>query len=264
MIETVQSGIKETISSIIARIQDISEMQGPLSNVLMLPLRAPWPVKQLGTRPLRACVVQTVLPVPDDYLPGDLTFSRNEMRRQHRNHLSAALAAVERMLELRETHMGRDHRLDWLILPELSVHPHDVKTHLLPFARAHKTIILAGLTYEEVLPGQPLINSAIWIIPTRSKTHGLQMVIRRQGKQNLAPVEQHFNDVTVRLRGFRPCQWLVGYEWSCSGQSYCLPPEDRPLWLTASICYDATDLSLAADLRNLSDIFAMTYSPYQR
>jgi hypothetical protein len=32
---------------------------------------------------------------------------------------------------------------------------------------------------------------------------------------------------------------------------------DSPLWLTASICYDATDISLAADLRNQSDVFAI-------
>ena len=31
----------------------------------------------------------------------------------------------------------------------------------------------------------------------------------------------------------------------------------NPLWLTASICYDATDLSLAADLREHSDVFAI-------
>ena len=29
------------------------------------------------------------------------------------------------------------------------------------------------------------------------------------------------------------------------------------MWLTASVCYDATDLSMAADLRNQSDVFAI-------
>ena len=52
------------------------------------------------------------------------------------------------------------------------------------------------------------------------------------------------------MAGFRPCQWLVGYNWSSDANS-------RPLWLTASICYDATDLSLVADLRNCSDVFAI-------
>jgi len=94
------------------------------------------------------------------------------VRKKHRNHLSAALAAVERMLDLRETHHPRDGRLDWLILPELAVHPQDVRTHLIPFARSHKTIILAGLTYETLFTGQPAVNSALWIIPVWSSTHG--------------------------------------------------------------------------------------------
>jgi hypothetical protein len=42
----------------------------------------------------------------------------------------------------------------------------------------------------------------------------------------------------------------VGYDWSNRDV-------DRPLWLTASICYDATDLALAADLRHRSDVFAI-------
>lgn len=53
-----------------------------------------------------------------------------------------------------------------------------------------------------------------------------------------------------QIHGFRPCQWLVGYHWSTSS-------DDDPLWLTGSICYDATDIGLAADLRNRSDIFVI-------
>ena len=57
------------------------------------------------------------------------------------------------MLDLRNTHKAcGEPVLDWLILPELAVHPSDVWTHLVPFARAYKTLILAGLTYEELLP----------------------------------------------------------------------------------------------------------------
>jgi len=194
--------------------------------------------------------MQTVIPTPADFTPADLTVSSPAIRRRHRNHLSAALAAIERMLDLRETHKGRDGRLDWLILPELSVHPRDIRTHLVPFARAYKTIILAGLTYEALFPDKPLVNSAVWIIPTWSAAHGLQVSIRRQGKLHLAPDEERFNIAGAAVQGFRPCQWLVGYEWS--GRQ-----EDRPLWLTASVCYDATDLRLVADLCHRSDVFAI-------
>ena len=52
------------------------------------------------------------------------------------------------------------------------------------------------------------------------------------------------------LQGFRPCQWLIGYPWSSADGT-------RPVWLTAAVCYDATDLGLAADLREVSDILAI-------
>jgi hypothetical protein len=221
------------------------------SNLLLLPLNAPRFLDDQCPRPLRACVIQTVVPTPTDFKAAGLLANDPILRKRHRNHLSAALAAVERMLDLRETHTGRDGRLDWLILPELSVHPQDVQSHLIPFARAHKTVILAGLTYERLFPGEPLINSAIWIIPTWSAAHGVQMLVRRQGKKHLAFEEESHNTPTnIQIQGFRPCQWLVGYEWS-------KVEGDSPLWLTASICYDATDISLAADLRNQSDVFAI-------
>ncbi len=250
MVEWVRDGIGATRANIERRFHELSEKRGLSSNVFMLPLIAPRPTKFSESRPLRACVVQTVIPTPDDFTPTDLTLSNPKIRRRHRNHLSTALAAIERMLDLRETHKGREGRLDWLILPELSVHPRDVRTHLIPFARAHKTIILAGLTYEELLVGQPLVNSALWVIPERSAAHGLQVLTRRQGKKHLSPDEEKFNTGGVVVQGFRPCQWLVGYDWSSR-------LGDQPLWLTASICYDATDLSLAADLRRHSDVFAI-------
>lgn len=154
------------------------------------------------------------------------------------------------MLDLRETHKPASKRLDWLILPELSVHPDDVATHLVPFARAFKTAILVGMAYEQVVPGEPLINSALWIIPRMVQGMGLQTVIRRQGKQHLSPMEQKYVKPVELITGFRPCQWLVEYEWSNN-------PAKDALWLTASICYDATDLKLASDLRDRSDVFAI-------
>ena len=208
------------------------------------------PTETTPNRPLLACIVQTAIPRAEDFGVGDLTLSDPAIRRRHRNHLSAALAAVERMLTLRESHTGSETRLDWLILPELAVYPRDVHTHLIPFARTHRTIVLAGLSYERLQFHQTLVNSALWIIPEWSDDDGLQMTIRRQGKCHLAPDELKLNDGSTRIEGFRPCQWLVGYPWS-SGTL------DRPMWLTASVCYDATDLSMAADLRNQSDVFAI-------
>ena len=247
----VEQGIKEARTQIGQRIVDLEHCRGSATRALILPLPAKRPTATNTKRPLRACVVQTAIPAAEDFQRTDLALNESAIRRRHRNHLSAALAAVERMLALRETHKGSVGRLDWLILPELAVHPNDVRTHLVPFARAHRAMILAGLTYQELLEGKPLVNSALWVIPEWSDAYGLQIRTRRQGKAHLAPNEQAFNgggaDV---LQGFRACQWLIGYPWSD-------PEVGRPAWLTAAVCYDATDLGLAADLKYVSDVLAI-------
>jgi hypothetical protein len=239
---------QSTRAAIEARLDDLRGLQG--ASVAVLPLRLPRLFGAHNTRPLRACVVQTVFPSDIDFTVGDLEMSSPEHRTRHRRHLSAALAAVRSALALRETHKGMDGRLDWLIFPELAVHPDDIKTHLVPFARAHKTVILAGLTYEELFAGQPLVNSAAWVLPTQDAHRGLQVLVRRQGKRHLAPLEQTLNQPVELIQSFRPCQWLIGYDWS-------IDPNDEPLWLTGAICFDATDIHLAADMKNASDVFVV-------
>ena len=247
----VGQGIEEARTQIGQRITDLEERRGSATRTLILPLLAKRPAAANGKRPLRACVVQTAIPAANDFQLTDLKLDDPAIRRKHRNHLSAALAAVQRTLALRETHKGNEGRLDWLILPELAVHPKDVLTHLVPFARAHRAMILTGLTYQELLAGQPLVNSALWVIPEWSDAYGLQIRTRRQGKAHLAPNEQAFNGGGAQvLQGFRRCQWLIGYPWSSAVGT-------RPVWLTAAVCYDATDLGLAADLRDVSDVLAI-------
>lgn len=243
----MELGIAEVQSRLDKRITELDKMFGMMSGVSMLPLSAPWINARAATRPLRICVLQTVIPGTEDFRR-DLRSSLLATRRQHRRHLSAALAAVERMLDLRETHKGSDGRLDLLILPELSVHPRDVNTHLIPFVRAHRAIVLAGITYEELFPDQPLINSALWLIPVQSSELGFEVIRRRQGKWHLAPDETSLNSPVPQVQSFRPCQWLVKYDWDGKDGA-------RPLLLTASICYDATDMRLTADLRDWSDVF---------
>jgi len=247
----IEEGIEEASKRIDQRIADLQQRRGSATGALILPLSAKPPTATNAKRSLRACVVQTAVPSAQDFKPTDLALNEASIRRRHRNHLSAALAAVERMLALRETHMGGEGRLDWLILPELAVHPNDVFTHLVPFARVHRSLILTGLTYEEILAGKPLVNSAYWVIPEWSNAYGLQIKTRRQGKAYLAPEEQAFNGGGVdNLQGFRPCQWLIGYPWYDANRS-------KPVWLTAAVCYDATDVGLASDLRDESDILAI-------
>ena len=245
----VNEGIDKAKSSISARICKLENRRGKSSNTLMLNLNAGWPTEKLKMRPLRGCVIQTVLPSEADFQL-DPTVSQREIRKKHRRHISAALATVKRMLALRGTYGDGGRELDWLILPELSVHPQDVKTHLVQFAQQHKTLILAGLTYQKDPPTGQLTNSAIWVIPEWTEEHGLQPKIRLQGKLHLGPDARVLQEQNSLLSGIRPCQWLVEYPWSEDS-------DQDLLRLTASICYDATDLGLMADLKGLSDILAI-------
>ena len=246
----IDLGIVKVIEKFSNRISKLQTYFGKSTGTLLLPMVIKRPTAEVDTRPLRACVVQTVVPTPKDFSKSDLTLDKIGIRKKHRNHLSSALVAVKKMLALRKTHTNTEGQLDWLILPELAVHPNDVCTHLYPFARAYKTMILVGLTFDRMLVGQPLVNSALWIIPEWSGAYGLQIKTLRQGKAHLSRDEQKLNQSSTLIRGFRPCQWLVGYPWSSKS-------DKRPVWLTASVCYDATDLRLAADLRDWSDVFAI-------
>jgi hypothetical protein len=249
--------LEVAIAKVDAALTKAKSSIGESTGMLMLQVDAP----MLGTgddeRPLRGCVVQSIMPEtldlvpdPEDLSSADLEIRNPITRKKHRRHLSASLAAIRKMLELRQTHKPENKSLDWVIFPELSVHPDDVDTILVPFVRKYKAAILVGLGYERVLTGQPLVNSALWIIPKMVPGKGLQVVIRRQGKEHLSPLETPFNVPVQRVAGFRPCQWLIGYEWSRNR-------ENDPLWLSAAVCYDATDLKLASDLRTRSDVFAI-------
>ena len=241
----VTGGIVEARQKICDRIKKLEKMRDTSTRTLLLPMHITWPIRTDLNRTLRICVAQTVIPNDQHFSnTNDITFSAPNDRQKHRKHLSATLAAIERMLVLRSTHQENDGKLDWLILPELAVHPEDVRTHLFQFARRHRTLILTGLTYEKVI-NEKFVNSALWVIPSFSEEYGLQIQTRRQGKFNLAPEEK---DLSPDLIGFPRYQWLL----------HCAQSEsEKPLRLTTSICYDATDLAMVAKLRNESDVFAI-------
>ena len=103
----VEQGIEEARTQIGQRIADLEQRRGSATRTLILPLLAKRPTATNTKRPLRACVVQTVIPAAHDFQHTDLGLNESAIRRRHRNHLSAALAAVERTLALRETHKRR-------------------------------------------------------------------------------------------------------------------------------------------------------------
>ena len=243
----IEQGIDHTAAAIQERINEILNLQGRGRSELLLKVAVnpSEPIKQ--NRSLRAAVVQTVLPEQHWFKPGNeaLTLANRKLLRRH---LTAALASVRSTLSLRRTHSNGGGELDLLILPELSVHTDDLEV-LKRFAITHQTIILAGLVYHEARAGDglPLVNSAVWLLPERTGLGGHNVRVVQQGKRYLAPAEK---EKRLNVRSFRTGQWLIGYPWSREHN-------ESLLWLTASVCYDATDFALAADLKGRTDVYVI-------
>ena len=239
-----------------ARVKKLVSTVGKATGLLMLPVtpRSTWNKRTLSTKPLRLCIAQLAVPqcrngrLTEAYGRHDPEFNDPDTRHLYRRHLTAMLAGVDQLLRVRATDRD-DAGLDLLLLPELAVHPDDVRSRLLPFVRKHRCWAFTGLTYHRCHELGPLVNSGLWIIPECSPSDGVRYRLYEQGKQHLAPEEAAvFSEL---VQGHRPCQWLLRWRWSSS-------TVNRPLILTGSICYDATDLALASDLKNRSDIFAIS------
>lgn len=243
----------EISADITNHLKEIQKLRGDSSNVLFLEQEALLPYNSFDNkwqRSLRIGIVQSIIPKSGDF-DKDITLSDAVFRKRHRQHLVAILEGVEQMLRVRETHMEGKKQgetlLDFLIFPELAIHLQDVDSLLIPFVRKHKCMVLAGLVFykEEILRDNPLINTAIWLIPEWDKTLGMHVRKILQGKAHLTSKEKH-----SEVQSWRPAQWIINYKWNSE-------EEEPPLRISASICYDSTDISLASDLTSRSDLYVI-------
>lgn len=238
-----------------ARASELNAAKGEATRLLMLPVapRSTWNRLSPSTKPLRVCIAQLAMPefrdgrATEAFGRHDPEFNAPATRHRYRRHLTSVLAGVDQMLRVRATHRNGGG-LDFLLLPELAVHPDDVRSRLLPFIRKHRCWAFVGLTYHRCHVNGPLVNSGLWVVPESSPSNGVLYRFYEQGKQHLAPDEHAV--LSGIVQGHRPCQWLLRWRWSSS-------KANRPLILSGSICYDATDLALAADLKKRSDIYAI-------
>jgi len=248
--------VRQLRAKLVERRRELLRQRGKATGTLFLEQEAPWPDKppKEWQRPLRIGIVQSVVPSDEDFVIADTQLNANATRLRHRLHLRTVLQGVRQMLRVRLTHPHgagpRRPNLDWLIMPELAVHSDDVDALLLPIVRDFRCIMLVGLVYHprDARPNSPLINSALWLIPEWSRAHGLQVRRVEQGKAHLAPAE--VNAFGSLVTPFRPAQWIVRYRWHSN-------PDRPPLLLSASVCYDATDTALVADLRDRNDLYAV-------
>ncbi|MGY3933207.1 Reverse transcriptase (RNA-dependent DNA polymerase) [Aeromonas encheleia] len=209
------------------------------SNVPTLPTVINRP--ELSANLFRVVTVQQLFPKEIHFHRSDVTLDNKDVRWKHREHLAEVCKLTEQTLraKLRVEQKNYKSTADLIVFSELAVHPDD-EDIIRGLALRTKSIVFAGFVFSE--HNGKVINKARWIIPDKAE-FGMQWRVRDQGKLHMTPGEKSLN-----IEGYRPCQHVIEIEGSPEG----------PFKITGAICYDATDIKLAADLRDQTDMFVIS------
>ncbi|TVQ84765.1 MAG: RNA-directed DNA polymerase [Chromatiaceae bacterium] len=221
--------------------RDIYGFQSGLPLYVQSASRSRSRTRQEAAHGLRVAMVQTLLPRADDFDSKDPLYWPADYRARHRAHLAAVCRLVAQHLATEHSaavptrDLGRRADVDLILFPELAVHPDDLWL-LRSLSDTTRANLFAGLTFQEGHRGRP-VNRALWLL--RHERDGNREIIRvQQGKRYITKIER-------RMGVEGECPYLVLIELTdTTGARYRL---------VGTICYDATDLSLAADLRDRSD-----------
>ena len=186
----------------------------------------------------RIVTVQQILPRSKDFTKADPTLSNIRARSDDRDHLSRISLLTYRTLVAKLKADNDDSKVgaDLIVFPEVAVHPDD-QDILKRLADKTKAIVFAGLVFMD--HEGKLVNIARWFIPDYRLT-GRRWIIRDQGKRHMTTLEAELG-----ISGHRPCQHIIEI----------IGDKEGPFKLSGAICYDATDLKLAADLKGKTDLF---------
>jgi len=197
------------------------------------------PVSKRKERLFRLVTVQQLLPRTKDFI-GDSTLDDPITRAKNRDHLARVCQLTYKTLttKLKADEGESNISADLIVFSEIAVHLDD-QDLIKRLADKTKSIILAGLILKD--HDGKLVNTARWFIPDYRNT-GRQWIIRDQGKKFPTRIEKDLDVV-----GYRPCQHIIELHGISGG----------PFKITGAICYDATDLNLAADLKGKTDLFVV-------
>lgn len=235
-----------------SRLEDLSQFGCIDSETIMIPvdvdLRKFCNGKDINQRKINVAVVQTLH--PDTKCLEDASVRESvAARKKSRRHLSNMIEMLEKTFVTHSTLMQKNRSINLVVFPELSVYPRDI-VMLKRFADSKNCMVFCGLVYcKDPSDSNKSINTGLWIIPQRRDSQDRRVFIELpQGKKHLA----HMEAKAGGLHGYRPVQWIVRG----------IDPQkkrSRKIWsMSASICYDATDVRLAAALRDHVDCFVVS------
>jgi len=201
----------------------------------------------LQDRPLRVAIVQPMRPRRDEFDVKDPAHWTPGVLAEHRRHLAEVCRLAYQKLRTWASAQpikpgdddGEGPVVDVILFPELAVHPEHVFL-LRRLSDKLRSNIFAGLTFMDSSKLGAPINQGLWLIRTESPGHGRNIQYVWQGKLHPTKLER-----TMGVKGYRPHLTLVELPVGTKTRTR----------IAASICYDATDLDLVADLRDKSDMF---------
>lgn len=192
-------------------------------------------------RGFRVVTVQQILPKTKDFSLTDLTLDSPKLRAISRDHLSKICNITYKTICAKlnvDTDSDSSSGADLIVFPEVAIH-HEDQDLIKRLADKTKSLIFAGMVFMN-FKGK-LVNNGRWFIPDY-QPQGRRWILRDQGKANMTYIEKKFG-----ISPHRPCQHLIEVHGH----------KDGPFKITGAICYDATDLKLASDLRGKSDLFVV-------
>lgn len=230
------------------RLNHQSGIYGKLSNMPVYSLPVTRNAENKNAK-LRFAVVQPLLPQTKDFNIKDPTNWNTNYRKKHKDHLASICHILNK--QIKTTELAKSswdahnddtfNGVDVIVFPELSVHPDDlyILRRLSDNTKAH---IFAGLTFFQPDYTTRPINQALWLLRIERGSNRDFLYVY-QGKEHMTNSERNMG-----IQSFRPYQVLIELEGK----------EEEPIRLAGSICYDATDLKIAADLRDVSDVFIIS------
>lgn len=197
---------------------------------------------------LTVAIIQSKLPFKEDFTSAGILLNDARYRVKHRRHVARVAQLAIKHIESQSVEPQKNGRhekdIDLIVWPELSVHKDDVDI-LIHLSRKTNAIIFAGLGFIH----QPSIkgpnNCAIWIVPRKHGGNSNE-ITRYQGKFHMMEGERK-----IEIQGWRPYQLLLELK-------HPKFKDKQGFILTGSICFDATNISLSADLRDKSNAFIVS------
>jgi hypothetical protein len=159
-----------------------------------------------------------------------------------RRHLADLLHLVDKHSLAHNSGDGRKQKptIDLIVFPELSIRDAD-QDLVRALSDATGAMVFYGLIDAKHPDSQMPINVGRWLIPVRRNDRRSWIVID-QGKEHLTDEEKFLG-----VSPWRPYQVVIELR-AANNPSYRM---------AGAICYDATDLALLSDLRNVSDLFVV-------